>query len=440
MSCVNLRKKNFSHNVLLNPPQKCQAEIFARGPIACDISVSAKFEAYDGGIFTQKRLLNVPNHIIAVVGWGVEEGTGREYWVARNSWGREWGEEGAPAPLFCSCIFYFADSRDAAGFARVQMHKENLGIERGCSFGMPVLMTTLAKPSSQPQLPLPSQLSASGAPRPPACLRRDPQSPRLSKVTSPQPHVRNSLRGDTPPLSWDIRNVSGLNLASPNRNQHIPFFCGSCWAQSVAAALSDRVNLARRGAFPEAALSAQLLVDCVTEGAPSPRCIIIIYIYLFHSSFAAGPSRGCSGGSPDAAFAWAASHGLTDATCSPYLAKDAVCDASAYCSDCSPNPLVGCHPVASPKHVTAVVEHGQAWGVDQSACCWNEISMRSQIAQFSSVSSRLTHFLSVVAEIAARGPIVCGVCVSDDFWAYSGGLFRDKSNCTTESTCLPLFF
>ena len=172
-----------------------KAELAARGPVACDISVTDKFEKYRGGIFSQQRLFSLPNHIIALVGYGVTD-NGTEFWIARNSWGTAWGEQ---------------------GFARILMHRDNLGIERGCTFGVPVL---------NPLKPLAAKISfavpAAVVSKPAvmqggACLKRRP-GPRTSFVRTPQPHTYlKSL-----PASYDIRNVSGVNFATPTRNQHVP--------------------------------------------------------------------------------------------------------------------------------------------------------------------------------------------------------------------------
>jgi cathepsin X len=63
---------------------------------------------YRGGIFTDDTYSDSTNHIVSIVGWGTDEGTGTKYWIIRNSWGEYWGE---------------------MGFMRLEMGKNLLGIE-----------------------------------------------------------------------------------------------------------------------------------------------------------------------------------------------------------------------------------------------------------------------------------------------------------------------
>ena len=59
-----------------------KAEIAARGPIACGICVTPEFEAYAGGIYNDSRQCTEEMHVIAVEGYGEENGV--PYWLARN--------------------------------------------------------------------------------------------------------------------------------------------------------------------------------------------------------------------------------------------------------------------------------------------------------------------------------------------------------------------
>lgn len=47
---------------------------------------------YSGGIYQHVTGNFCGVHSIVYVGWGEENGV--KYWVARNSWGTEWGENG----------------------------------------------------------------------------------------------------------------------------------------------------------------------------------------------------------------------------------------------------------------------------------------------------------------------------------------------------------
>ena len=72
-------------------------------------------------------------------------------------------------------------------------------------------------------------------------------------IKTPQPF--EYLSAADVPLNWDWRNVSGRNLMSWSVNQHIPVYCGSCWAQGSLSALADRINILRNNSWPQIALS-----------------------------------------------------------------------------------------------------------------------------------------------------------------------------------------
>jgi cathepsin X len=75
--------------------QQMQAEIYTRGPISCGIEATARMEKFKGilsffslrfkilGGYVYAEYDPSPsiNHIIAVVGWGVEANNGTAYWV-----------------------------------------------------------------------------------------------------------------------------------------------------------------------------------------------------------------------------------------------------------------------------------------------------------------------------------------------------------------------
>ncbi len=62
---------------------------------------------------------------------------------------------------------------------------------------------------------------------------------------------------------------SGNNTVSPPPLclQHIPHYCGSCWAQGTVSALADRFAIADLAAHANLALSPQVVLNCRAGGS-----------------------------------------------------------------------------------------------------------------------------------------------------------------------------
>lgn len=66
--------------------------IYTYGPVPAAIHIGIYFQAYTGGIFDYQEA-GVINHAVVLVGWN-DDDVGGGYWILRNSWGEDWGEEG----------------------------------------------------------------------------------------------------------------------------------------------------------------------------------------------------------------------------------------------------------------------------------------------------------------------------------------------------------
>lgn len=103
---------------------KMKAEIYTRGPIACNINADPVLN-YTGGVFDGPNEDTETNHVISVVGWGEDANT--PYWIIRNSWGEYWGE---------------------MGYLRLKMGENQIGIEstEQCTWATPATYTTMNYP------------------------------------------------------------------------------------------------------------------------------------------------------------------------------------------------------------------------------------------------------------------------------------------------------
>jgi cathepsin X len=196
------------------------------------------------------------------------------------------------------------------------------------------------------------------------CFKRSAN--RTEFITTPQP--KDYLKDADVPDALDWRNISGVNYVTWSRNQHIPQYCGSCWAFGTTSALSDRISILRKNQFPEVNLAPQHLIDC--EGGGD-----------------------CDGGDPAGAYSFIRHNGIPDETCKPYQARNGL-PCKPTCKTCWPG------------NKCVTVNNFKLWKVSQYGSVSGEMNMKK--------------------EIMARGPIACGIDATAQFEAYTGGIFSQN--------------
>lgn len=328
------------------------SEIYHRGPIPCAMD-SRGIQNYTGGIINDTSGDHTLNHAVSVVGYGVDDGV--PYWLVQNSAGTYYGVN---------------------GFFKIIRGRNNLGIESGCQWAVPKdTWTNNIRNTTSSFKPRPKRERFGEYLFPStrkSCVssdfvKKNSQTYAKSGVL-PWAHVTDV------PAAWDWRNVSGVNYCSWTKNQHVPQYCGSCWAQAATSALADRINVARNATFPDVALSVQAILNCGAGGT-------------------------CEGGDPSGVYQYALQHGLPEDSCQNYLAQDPAnitCSPIQICENCFPTTVKG------QANCTAITNF-PSWKVSDTGSVKGVDDMK--------------------AAIYANGPIACGIDATNQFENYTGGIF-----------------
>ena len=71
-----------------------QMELMTNGPMMVGFTVYSDFVDYSGGIYEYTYGEYEGSHAVKLIGWNVDSGSGRMFWICENEWDSNWGETG----------------------------------------------------------------------------------------------------------------------------------------------------------------------------------------------------------------------------------------------------------------------------------------------------------------------------------------------------------
>jgi cathepsin X len=176
------------------------------------------------------------------------------------------------------------------------------------------------------------------------------------------------------PDSFDWCNKDGKSYCTMSRNQHIPQYCGSCWAHGAISALGDRVKIARKASGIDINLAVQHVLSCGGVGS-------------------------CHGGSIGGVYQWIHSiskktgAGVSYETANPYIA-------------CSPESTEGFCPHVNTKcNALNVARTCGSFDQEGGGCTGLSNYPNVTVSAYGEISGKD----AMMKEIYNRGPIACGI-------------------------------
>jgi cathepsin X len=193
-------------------------------------------------------------------------------------------------------------------------------------------------------------------------------------------------------------------LVTIPRNQHIPQYCGSCWAHAATSSLSDRLLIADP-VEQQINLAPQYLLNCGNDSS-------------------IGRDVGsCHGGSAIRSFEYIAKHGIVDETCCPYQVTDHChtgCIGLRYkhigltvsCAHLQAKNLFtkSKDETCVPDMICRNCDHTGCWAVPEVGVA-AEVGVAHHRRAYVSEYGNATGEHAMMAEVFARGPIACSMNV-----------------------------